>query len=144
MAEFCHPRPSRSRRSLPRSPIRRRVSSDISNIAETRVGLTKHIQESLCDPCEACHNHATRHSACSTNTWALGGCLITATPLFIYFSRLTPERFATISLLCPLFLCTPQYPSLPTATPLPFIRLYTTTIPAALSALGHTTNIKLP
>ena len=120
MAEFGYPRSARSGRSLPSSSVRRRVSLNPLPM-KTASNLTKSIQEPLRDSCEARHDYATRYSARSTNTWAMGRRMIIPF-LFIYFLL----RFSATSSTC--FACSPcLYPYI--LTP-PFPRCDTPPQPA--------------
>jgi hypothetical protein len=63
--------------------------------------LTEFVQEPLCDPCKARHDHATRYSARSTNTWAVGRCMIAP---FLLSTSCISHSVSTSSLA---FTCSP-------------------------------------
>ena len=80
VAELGHPRSSRSGGSLPSPSVRRCVSFNPPprrKPRQTSQNPTTFTQEPLCNPCKTRHDNATRYSARSTNTWAMGRRMIT-------------------------------------------------------------------
>ena len=144
VAEFGHPRSSRSGGSLPRPSVRRRVSLDPpthKNRVKTLQNLTTSDQEPLCDPRKARHDHAARYPARSTNTWAVGRCMITPLSACLHLFRISCiQAFRNPISLFSRSPCVPHvlHPHPPIATPLPSTRSPTTTIITGFPALCHT------
>ena len=146
VAELGHPRSSRSGGSLPSPSVRRCVSFNPPprrKPRQTSQNLTTFTQEPLCNPCKTRHDNATRYSARSTNTWAMGRRMIAP---FLFICLLPIGIFHDfIHLLSLLYPLPPHLPPffLLMRHPTPPTHPYTSTIFTASLALGHSQRITI-